>query len=63
MRLEFAQWMTNNIDSADTVRFTDESHFYLNSPINKKKRGKKDLSTGMRNHYSSADVIGPFFLS
>lgn len=41
MRLEFAQWMTNNIDSADTVRFTDESHFYLNSPINKKKEGKE----------------------
>lgn len=33
MRLEFARWM--NIDISDTVWFTDESHFYLNSLINK----------------------------
>lgn len=75
MRFEFAQWMTNNIDIADTVWFTDESHFYLNSPINKRNCrvwGKEkpqywnekplhDDKVTVWAALSSAGVIGRFF--
>lgn len=75
MKLKFAQWMTNNNDNADPVWFTDESHFYLNLPINK----RNDRVWGKERHQywnekplhddkvtvwadlSFAGVIGPFF--
>lgn len=75
MRLKFAQWMTNNNDNADTVWFTDESLFYLNSPLNKRNCpvwGKErhqywnekplhDDKVTVWADLSFAGVIGPFF--
>lgn len=76
MRLKFAPWMSNNnYDNADTVWFTDESHFYLNSPLNKRNGrvwGKErhqywnekplhDDKVTVWADLSFAGVIGPFF--
>jgi hypothetical protein len=35
-RLHFAHWVKTNQDIVDLLWFSDESHFYLNSALNKK---------------------------
>jgi hypothetical protein len=34
-RLEFAQWMNDNVHTIEKIWFSDESHFYLNASVNK----------------------------
>ena len=74
-RLEFAIWMKDHLDIVDCLWFSDESHFHLNSPVNKRNcrfwgKEKPDFHYEEPLHddkvtawaaLSSSGVIGPFF--
>ena len=74
-RLEFAEWIIDNVDTVEKIWFSDESHFYLNNTLN--KQNNRVWGNEKPNFYlekplhsdkvtvwaalSSTGVIGPFF--
>lgn len=74
-RLDFARWMIDNEDVIEKIWFSDESHFYLNTAVNKQNCrvwGKEkpnfyiekplhDEKVTVWAAMSSVGVIGPFF--